>query len=96
MEYVHKPELKREFFKLFQFIDKDVSATHYAKWDDIDKAYRVDKNQTANSRVTKLTDEHIYVKKIKKMRVRPAAQVLSQTTASLIQSVIESPDKCSY
>ncbi|CAG5075389.1 Protein of unknown function [Cotesia congregata] len=52
LEYVHKPELKREFFKLFQFIHKDVSATHYAKWDDIKKAYRVDKNRMANSRTT--------------------------------------------
>ncbi|XP_044586824.1 uncharacterized protein LOC123266582 [Cotesia glomerata] len=69
-----------------------MSATHYAQWDDVEQAYRVDKHRTTGSRVTKLTDEHIYVKKIKKMRVRPAAQIMSRTVANLIKSVIDSPD----
>lgn len=91
LEYNHKPVPSRDFFNLFRFIDKSTPGLYHASWKYIEKAYRIDKNRTTGSRITKLTDEHIYEKKIRKMRVFPAAQISSVTTSNLIKTLIDSP-----
>lgn len=53
-----------------------------ASWKHIVKMYEIDKNRGAYSQFVKLTDEHVYPLKIKKMRVKNCTQVFSHTVAT--------------
>lgn len=57
----------------------------YASWIIIEKAYQIDiSNSLFERNLPKLTSEHIHASKIKKMRVKNAAQVLSRSVAAFI------------
>lgn len=66
-----------------------------ASWDVIKTAWLMDrKMNTIRPQLKKLTMEHIMENKIKKMRVKHATQVLSETVASFIETLTKS--KCKY
>jgi hypothetical protein len=52
-----------------------------ASWKDINRFYQIDKGQCIRS-APRLTDGHVDVSNVKKMRVRLAAQVLSHSVAA--------------
>ena len=53
-----------------------------AKWADIVQFYETDKLNENFKLCPKLTDAHVYYDKVKKMKVRMAAQVFSQSVAA--------------
>ncbi|KMR04828.1 heterogeneous nuclear ribonucleoprotein l-like protein [Lasius niger] len=58
----------------------------FASWDIIELAYKMDINtNTLNRQVPKLTDEHVIRSKIKKMKVKCAAQVFSGRLSAYIE-----------
>lgn len=66
-----------------------------ASWDIIKTAWQMDRTMNSiRPQLKKLTEEHIFEKKIKKMRVKHATQVLSGTVASYIETLARS--KCKY
>ncbi|XP_018397725.1 PREDICTED: uncharacterized protein LOC108775768 [Cyphomyrmex costatus] len=58
----------------------------FASWDIIELAYKMDINtNTLNRQVPPLTDEHVIVSKIKKMKVKCAAQIFSARLSAYIE-----------
>lgn len=73
----------------------DTISEEIASWDIIKTAWLMDRKvNTIRPLLKKITAEHIIENKIKKMRVKYAAQVLSGTVASLIEMLTKS--KCKY
>lgn len=58
-----------------------------ASWSDIVSIYEFDVGDFDTRMLNKLTDQHVYKNKIKKMKVKLAAQVLSQRVSSTIRGV---------
>lgn len=56
-----------------------------AVWDDIIKLYENDEGDDETRCLNKLTDEHVYPDKIKKMKVKVAAQVFSHRVGSTMK-----------
>lgn len=57
-----------------------------ASWDIIETAYKLDIHSNKFNRLLKkLTDQHIKKNKIKKMKVKLAAQVFSATLSAFIE-----------
>lgn len=76
-------------------LTKDVKFTykgqnHTASWKHIEILYKFDKNNEVNGLrcLPTLRDEHIYVNKMKKMKVSIAAQVFSQRVAATLRLLI--------
>lgn len=62
--------------------------TEIASWDIIKAAWIMDKTlNTIRPQMQKLTLEHVFEDKIKKMRVKYATQILSGTIASCIETL---------
>lgn len=58
----------------------------FASWDIIDQAYKMDiYTNTLNRQLPKLTDEHVIRSKIKKMKVKCAAQIFSARLSAYIE-----------
>lgn len=72
--------------KNLKFIDKN-GIERLAKWEHIIKFYELDKNEAViGDRFSpKLTDAHVYVDKMKKMKVSFAAQIFSQRVGSIMK-----------
>lgn len=71
------------------------NTTSVASWDVVKTAWLMDRTMNSiRPQLKKLTEEHILEKKIKKMRVKYATQVLSGTVASYIETLARS--KCKY
>lgn len=68
------------------FIDND-GIKRIAKWSHITQLYELDKNESIiGDRINpKLTDGHIYINKMKKMKVSHAAQIFSQRVGSIMK-----------
>lgn len=67
----------------------------YATWEDLAKCYLIDKGlHTIRRQCSKLTDGHIVLTKIKKMKVKYCTQVFSATVASAIETYART--KCKY
>lgn len=61
----------------------------YASWDDIQKAYDIDKNSLMRYRqMEKITEKHIIPKLIPKMRVKYATQVFSRTVSNFMDVIL--------
>lgn len=56
----------------------------YASWDVIQNCYFMDNPDGIHSMMRKITDQHIIPHRIKKMRVKNAAEVFSKTMAAFI------------
>ena len=52
------------------------------KWDYFIQIYEADKSYGEVTCLLRVTDEHVYIDKIRKMEVKPAAQIFSQTVAT--------------
>lgn len=72
--------------KNLKFTDRD-GKNRVAKWDHIVQLYELDKHECLiGDRINpKLTDAHIYIDKIKKMKVSHAAQIFSQRVGSIMK-----------
>lgn len=72
--------------KNLNFTDKD-GKNRVAKWDHIVQLYELDKHECViGDRINpKLTDAHIYIDKMKKMKVSHAAQIFSQRVGSIMK-----------
>lgn len=58
----------------------------FASWDIIELAYKMDINtNTLNRQVPTLTDQHVVKSKLKKMKVKYAAQVFSARLSAYIE-----------
>lgn len=58
-----------------------------ASWNIIETAYKLDINSNLlNRQLKKLTEQHVVKNKIKKMRVKLAAQIFSATLSAFIQN----------
>lgn len=58
----------------------------FASWDIIEMAYKMDVyTNTLNRQVPKLTDQHVIKSKIKKMKVKCAAQILSARLSAYLE-----------
>lgn len=68
-------------------IFSDRGIQHVAKWEHLTQLYELDKTESnIGDRINpKLTDAHIYVDKMKKMKVLHAAQVFSQRVGSIMK-----------
>jgi len=68
-------------------IFSDSGIKRVAKWEHLTQLYELDKTESnIGDRINpKLTDAHIYVEKIKKMKVLLAAQVFSQRVGSIMK-----------
>lgn len=74
------------------FINKNINVTHnnvgkLAKWDHLKNLYENDTGSLAIPglrALPNLTDEHIYEKKLRKMKVKHAAQIFSHRVASTL------------
>lgn len=68
-----------------------------ASWETIEKVYDIDRKAVDQIRraVPKLTEQHVRKNKIQKMRVFPAAQVLSRSLASFTRFLANIQGKCS-
>lgn len=64
--------------KKLQFTDPVTGKVRYAKWSIVEQVYEM------YPKVGKLTEAHVVRTKIKKMRVKYAAQVLSASVANFI------------
>nr|GFC14644.1 hypothetical protein [Tanacetum cinerariifolium] len=66
---------------------KEIGIQHVAKWEHLTQLYELDKTESnIGDRINpKLTDAHIYVEKMKKMKVLHAAQVFSQRVGSIMK-----------
>lgn len=57
----------------------------FASWRTIELAYKIYTNvNTCNRVLTKITEEHVIPQKIKKMRIKYATQIFSNTLAAYI------------
>lgn len=66
--------------------NSEINERQFATWDVIDLAYKMDINtNTLNRQVPTLTHEHVIKSKIKKMKVKNAAQVLSARLSAYIE-----------
>ena len=63
---------------------------HVASWDDILKIYEMDVGDSETRALNKLTDAHVIKDKIKKMKVKCAAQVFSHRVSSTMRLLIKS------
>lgn len=72
--------------KNLKFVDIN-GIERLAKWEYIIKFYELDKNEAViGDRINpKLTDAHVYVDKMKKMKVSLAAQIFSQHVGSIMK-----------
>lgn len=65
-------------------IDKNVK--RIASWNIIETAYKIDiHSNTFNRQLRKLSDQHVIKNKIKKMKVKLAAQIFSATLSAFIE-----------
>lgn len=60
-----------------------------ATWADIVQLYELDTGDTDTRMLTKLTDYHIYPEKVKKMKVKYAAQVFSHRVSSTMRGILK-------
>lgn len=60
-----------------------------ANWDDIIELYKLDEGDFNTRMCYKLTDAHIYKDKLKKMKVKHAAQVFSHRVSSTMQWTVK-------
>jgi hypothetical protein len=60
-----------------------------ASWRDIITAYELDTGDFDTRMMCKLTDQHVYPEKMKKMKVKLAAQVFSQRVSSTMRGLIK-------
>ena len=60
-----------------------------ASWDDIISFYEMDSGDFDTKMCNKLTDEHVYPDKLKKMKVKHAAQVFSQRVSASMRAVLK-------
>lgn len=68
------------------------STRKFASWKHIIDVYEIDVYGPQNRRfLKKLTDRHIYSNKIKKMRVKNAIQVLSNSVSSRLEALAGGP-----
>jgi len=66
--------------------EKGLNVKATALWDIIETAYKLDiHSHLLNRQLKKLTDQHIIKNKIKKMKVKLAAQVFSATLSAFIE-----------
>lgn len=72
--------------KNLTFTDKD-GKSRIANWNHIVQLYELDKNEAViGDRINpKLTDAHVYVDRMKKMKVSHAAQIFSQRVGSIMK-----------
>lgn len=72
--------------KHLSFIDND-GIKRIAKWSHVTQLYELDKNESIiGDRINpKLTDGHIYINKMKKMKVSHAAQIFSQRVGLIMK-----------
>jgi len=76
-------------------LDTSKKNVEIASWNVIKKAWLIDKKlNTIRPLLKKITIEHVMEEKINKMRVKHAAQVLSGTMASVIETLARC--KCKY
>jgi hypothetical protein len=69
--------------------DRPEKDRQYATWLHIDKAYEIDVHEcTINRAMPKLTDQHIKVDKIRKMKVKNAAQIFSRSVSLFLQLAV--------
>lgn len=67
-------------------ITREDNTKEYASWSHIEMAYDVDIHAcTYNRAMPKLTDQHVKPSKIRKMKVKHAAQVFSRTMSVFLQ-----------
>lgn len=59
-----------------------------ARWSDIVQLYELDQGEYDFRMLNKLTDAHVYAAKLKKMKVRHAAQVLSQRVSGTLRTLV--------
>ncbi|KAB0793229.1 hypothetical protein PPYR_12849 [Photinus pyralis] len=81
-------------------LTKDLIFTHdgkkkVASWKHIISTYKLDKLDGRFSTFTKLTDEHVFPEKIRKMKVKHCAQVFSFTVAVAIRNKAKYSQKLS-
>lgn len=60
-----------------------------ASWEDIIKLYELDVGDTDTKMLNKLTDLHVYRDRIKKMKVKYAAQVFSHRVSSTMRGILK-------
>lgn len=76
--------------------EKGLNVKAVASWNIIETAYKMDiYSNLLNRQLKKLTDQHILKNKIKKMKVKLAAQVFSATLSAFVEynSQIQSKSK---
>uniref|UniRef100_A0A2S2P1K5 Transposable element P transposase-like GTP-binding insertion domain-containing protein n=1 Tax=Schizaphis graminum TaxID=13262 RepID=A0A2S2P1K5_SCHGA len=68
-------------------IFSDSGIQHVAKWEHLTQLYELDKTESnIGDRINpKLTDAHMYVEKMKKIKVLHAAQIFSQRVGSIMK-----------
>ncbi|PZC87062.1 hypothetical protein B5X24_HaOG201298 [Helicoverpa armigera] len=67
--------------KDLKYYDFDENCEKIIKWDYFKQVYEADKCYGELKCLLKLTDEHIYVDKMRKMKVKPAVQIFSHSVA---------------
>lgn len=65
--------------KRLEYVDPLTGEVKYAMWSIVELLYEM------NPKVGKLTEEHVVPAKIKKMRVKYAAQVFSRSVADFLR-----------
>lgn len=67
-------------------ISSTSKSRQFASWKTIELAYKIDTNiNNFNHLLPKITEEHVIPKKIKKMRVKNAVQIFSNTLSAYIR-----------
>nr|XP_012224936.1 PREDICTED: uncharacterized protein LOC105673674 [Linepithema humile] len=87
------PHLLKGIRNNLLFKNLEINATNsgtkeqqFASWDIIEQAYKMDiYTNTLNRQLPKLTDEHVIRSKIKKMKVKCAAQIFSARLSAYIE-----------
>lgn len=83
--------------KDLKYFDFEEESEKIVKWDYYKLTYEADKSYGELKCLLKITDEHIYVEKMRKMKVKPAAQIFSHTMAATAGHLVargEIPAEC--
>ncbi|XP_052740311.1 uncharacterized protein LOC128198019 isoform X2 [Bicyclus anynana] len=83
--------------KDLKYFDVDRKEEKIIKWDYYKQVYEADKSYGELKLLQKLTDEHIYREKIKKMKVKTAAQIFSHSVAVVTEHLTargDVPQEC--